>query len=122
MAVRGNVGFELAAGAPEGVRLVDNNNGTFTAFIDVDSSGTYLPVDATSFAINIIDDNGVYHQETINLRTVSDIKGNVTRGTVSEPIGQTNHSLTATESATLVVNKPQMSQSMQDFVNGKSVW
>ncbi len=31
------------AGAPDGVRLVDNNNGTFTAFIDVDSSGTYLP-------------------------------------------------------------------------------
>ena len=58
--VRGNVGFELAAGAPDGVRLTDNNNGTFTAFIDVDSGGTYLPTDATSFAINIIDDNGTY--------------------------------------------------------------
>jgi len=115
--VRGNVGFELADGAPEGVRLVDNNNGTFTAYIDVDSSGTYLPVDATSFAINIIDDNGVYHQETISLRTVSDIKGNVTRTSISEPsVGQTNHSLTAVEGSHVVVSQSQMSQSMKDFV------
>ena len=32
--IRGNVGFELMDGAPDGIQLVDNNNGTFTAFID----------------------------------------------------------------------------------------
>ena len=119
--VRGNVGFELVAGAPDGVRLTDNNNGTFTAFIDVDSSGTYLPTDATSFAINIIDDNGTYHRETISFRTVSDIKGNVSRSAVLEPsVGQVNFDLTATEGAKIVVNKEQMSPSMQDFITANS--
>ena len=119
--IRGNVGFELVDGAPDGIRLVDNNNGTFTAFIDVDSSGTFLPPDATSFAINIIDDNGTYHRETITLRNVSDIKGNVVRSSVLEPsVGQVNFSLTAAEGAKIVVDKAQMSQNMQEFISANS--
>ncbi len=78
-------------------------------------------MDASSFAINIIDDNGTYHQETINLRTVSDIKGNITRTLVSEPnVGQVDFSLTATEGAKIVVDTNQMSQSMQDFITANS--
>ena len=115
--VMGNVGFELADGAPDGVRITDNNNGTFTAFIDVDSGGTFLPADATSFRINIIDDNGTYHQETINLRTVTDIKGNVTRTAVGEPeVGQIDHALTAVESARIKVSQSQMSSAMRSFI------
>ena len=114
---RSYVGFELAADAPDGVRITDNNNGTFTAFIDVDSGGTFLPADATEFRINIIDDNGTYHQETINLRTVTDIKGNVTRTEVNEPkVGQIDHALTAVESARIKVSQGQMSSAMRSFI------
>ena len=110
--VRGNVGFELA-GAPDGVRLTDNNNGTFTAFIDVDSGGTYLPTDATSFAINIIDVPSIVRQL---IYTVFDVKGNVSQSSVAEPnIGQVDFSLTAA-SAKVVIDTNQMSQSMQSFI------
>ena len=117
LVVNSYVSFELADGAPDGVRITDNNNGTFTAFLDVDSGGTFLPADATSFSINIIDDNGVYHQETINLRTVTDIKGNVTRTAVGEPeVGQIDHALTAVESARIKVSQSQMSSAMRSFI------
>jgi hypothetical protein len=51
----GTARYALGANTPAGVTLLDNLDGTFDITIGVDPNGEMLPVDATSFDIEISD-------------------------------------------------------------------
>ena len=81
-AITGLVGtarYALGASTPAGVVLVDNLDGTFDVTLKVDPNGDMLPIDATTFDIEISDSNTpgtVVYTEKINL-TVKDLKQEV---------------------------------------------
>ena len=78
-AITGIVGtarYALSASTPAGVVLVDNLDGTFDVTLKVDPNGDMLPIDATTFDIEISDSNTpgtVVYTEKINLN-VKDLK------------------------------------------------
>jgi flagellin len=81
-AITGLVGtarYALGASTPAGVVLVDNLDGTFDVTLKVDPNGDMLPIDATTFDIEISDSNTpgtVVYTEKVNL-TVKDLKQEV---------------------------------------------
>ena len=78
--------FRLGANTPPGITLTDNGGNTFDVSIGVDPNGEMLPVDATSFEIEIFDANdlvNVAHVETINLN-ITDLKQNIRVASVVE--------------------------------------
>ncbi|MCH1515479.1 MAG: hypothetical protein L7U52_02100, partial [Alphaproteobacteria bacterium] len=91
--ISGVARFALGASTPAGVNLVDNLDGTFDVTINVDPNGEMLPIDATSFDIEISDSANpgtVVYTETINLN-VKDLKQNIVlRSQVEDRVGQIN--------------------------------
>ena len=89
--IGGTARYALGASTPAGVTLLDNLDGTFDVTINVDPNGEMLPVDATSFDIEISDSANpgtVVYTETINLN-VTDLKQNVVlRSQIEDRVGQ----------------------------------
>jgi len=87
-----NARYALGASTPAGVTLTDNLDGTFDITIGVDPNGEMLPVDATSFDIEITNatgtPSGIVYTETINLN-VTDLKQNiVVNSKVEDKVGK----------------------------------
>ena len=87
----GTARYALGASAPAGVVLVDNLDGTFDVTLKVDPNGDMLPIDATTFDIEISDSNTpgtVVYTEKINLN-VKDLKQEiVVQSKVESKVGE----------------------------------
>ena len=115
--------FTLGAGAPDGITLVDNLDGTFDVTMNVDNNGEFVPVDATSFDIEIADvgaPNTVLFTETFTL-TMIDMKGNVTKTAGSEvTTGEINIAMSAVEGAKVKIPVNRHSAELTSFKNDNS--
>ena len=83
--------YSLGASTPAGVSLVDNLDGTFDVTVNVDPNGEMLPVNATSFDIEISDSSApgtVVYTETIQLN-VKDLKQKIiVQSKVEDKVGE----------------------------------
>ena len=88
--------YSLGASTPAGVSLVDNLDGTFDVTVNVDPNGEMLPINATSFDIEISDSSApgtVVYTETIQLN-VKDLKQNIlVQSKVEDKVGEISISL-----------------------------
>ena len=114
-----NLRFSLGSSTPDGITIVDNLDGTFDVTMDVDNSGEFVPVDATSFSIEIEDNTNpgvTIFTETFNLNMI-DMKGNVVKTAGNErTTGEISIAMSAVEGAAAKVPPERFSSALSSFV------
>ena len=110
--------FQLGGNAPDGITLVDNEDGTFDISLNVDNNSEFVPLDATSFSIEVFDvatPTTIAFTETINL-TMVDMMGHITKTSGNEQTnGEINIAMTAVEGGKTKIPVNRQSEALASF-------
>ena len=110
--------FAIGGTAPDGITLTDNLDGTFDVSLAVDNNGEMVPVDLTSFSIEVFDvaaPTTVVFTETYTM-TMIDMKGHVTKTAGSErTAGEIDIAMTAVEGGKTKIPVNRHSEALASF-------
>ena len=110
--------FAIGGTPPEGITLVDNLNGTFDVSLAVDNNGEFVPVDLTSFSIEVFDvaaPTTVVFTETYTM-TMVDMMGHVTKTSGNEQTnGEIDIAMTAVEGGKTKIPVNRQSTALTSF-------
>ena len=110
--------FAIGGTPPEGITLTDNLDGTFDVSLAVDNNGEFVPVDLTSFTVEVFNVSApttVVFTETYTM-TMVDMKGHVTKTSGNEQTnGEINIAMTAVEGGKTKIPVNRHSSALTSF-------